>query len=44
MSKKMYIVHPDDEDVPGGVFGSRHDAEDYAAGLCCSYWIEEVVW
>lgn len=40
--RKTYIVHPDDPDVPGGVFKSKEAAQEYADGLPCSYWIEEV--
>lgn len=42
MRSKNYIVHPDDPDIPAAAFRTKHAAEDYAASLCCAYWIEEI--
>lgn len=39
---KAWIVHPDDPDINAEYFISPFLAEEWAAGLCCSYWIEEV--
>lgn len=40
--RKTWIVHPDDPDMNPKSFASQFSAEEWAAGLCCSYWIEEV--
>lgn len=37
-----YIVHPDDAEIPPRSFRDKHSAEEWAAGLCCAYWIEAV--
>lgn len=38
---KLYIVHPDDPDIPEKAFRTIWDAQSWAATLCSSYWIEE---
>ena len=38
---KVYIVHPDDPDIPEKAFRTIWDAQSWAATLCSSYWIEE---
>lgn len=41
--EKAWIVHPDDPDIWDQYFKSPRSAEEWAEGLCCSYWIEEVI-
>lgn len=38
----IWKVHPDDPDMEMKRFTSKQVAQDWADGLCCSYWIEEV--
>lgn len=40
--KKMWVVHPDDEELEERSFSTLWDAKAWAAALCSSYWIEEV--
>ena len=42
MKRKYWIVIPDDPDMEPKSFKSVYAAEDYAAGLCCSYDIQLV--
>ena len=42
MARRAWIVHPDDQDMEAQSFNSLWDARQWAAALCCSYWIEEV--
>jgi len=41
-ARKMWVVHPDDEDLDEQSFNSFWEAKQWAAALCSSYWIEEV--
>ena len=40
--RKLYIVHPDDQDIGEKTFRTLWDAQTWAASLCSSYWIEDV--
>ena len=40
--RTFWTVHPDDEDMSPQTFRSKDEAQDWADGLCCGYWIEEV--
>lgn len=42
MVRRAWIVHPDDPDMGSQSFSSLWDARQWAAALCCIYWIEEV--
>ena len=41
---KSYLVAPEDIDIEPREFGCLRDAEDWAAGLCCSYEIRTSEW
>lgn len=38
----IYIVHPDDPGLDVESFTTKESAQQYADGLPCGYWIEEV--
>ena len=38
----LWIVWPDDPEIDPRWFSSKKAAQDFADGLCCGYWIEEV--
>ena len=42
MARRAWIVHPNDPDMRAKCFGNLWDARQWAAALCCNYWIEEV--
>lgn len=42
MARRAWIVHPDDPEMGDQSFGNLWDARQWAATLCCNYWIEEV--
>lgn len=39
--QKLYIVHPDDDDIEPRQFRNLYDAKTWAATFCSNYWIEE---
>ena len=42
MTDTLWTVWPDDPEIRPMTFDNKKAAQDYADGLCCGYWIEEV--
>lgn len=40
--RTFWTVYPDDPDIAPGHFITRHDAQEWADGLPCGYYIEHI--
>lgn len=42
LMRTFWTVYPDDPDIAPGHFITKHDAQEWADGLPCGYYIEHI--